>query len=123
MQARMRAGHAKITRLSCLLVVCSSAPVPAVSTRHYAAGIHSRGLRQGGSAVAKIMQPYRRQARCGGEFLEGAAEPVRGHRVAVEVSEHVPAGLVAGPERGGVGVLPVTVGAQRRDGGVVQGDS
>jgi hypothetical protein len=75
-----------------------------------------------GSAVPKVMKPHRRQARPGRECLEDAGQPVGGHRVAVQAGEHVPAGLVAGPEAGGLGELPALVRAQRRDRGVLQGD-
>jgi hypothetical protein len=47
MQARMRAGHAKIARLSRLLVVCSSAPVPPVSARHNTAGTETKSAQAG----------------------------------------------------------------------------
>jgi hypothetical protein len=48
-------------------------------------------------AGPKIVQPDRRQPGFPDELPEDAAEPVGGQRAAVEVGEHVPAGLAAGP--------------------------
>jgi hypothetical protein len=79
-------------------------------------------LGEGGRAVPQVVQPYRRQPGFVRQAAEGSREPVRGHRVAVEAGEHVPAVVVAVAERGALGLLGCFVGAQRCDGGPVQGD-
>jgi hypothetical protein len=45
---------------------------------------------------------------------------VRRHRPAAAIGEHISAGPVAGPRRGGFGALAAAVLAQRRNGGVIQ---
>jgi hypothetical protein len=72
--------------------------------------------------MAQVMQPDRRQSGLGGQLLEYPGQPVRRHRVAVEVGEHEPGRPIAGPEGGGLGQLPRSVGCQRGDRGAVQRD-
>ncbi len=84
--------------------------------------VHPRGQGQRGRAMAQVVQADGRQARSRGQRAEGAGQPVGSHRVPVEVGEHQPARPVAGPVRARLGPLPVTVGTQRRDGRVIQGD-
>jgi hypothetical protein len=77
---------------------------------------HPSGQGERGGTVAQVMQPDRRQPGGLGEDAEVAGEPVGGQRVAAEAGEDVAAVMVAGL------VLAGAVGAQRGDGGVVQGD-
>jgi hypothetical protein len=81
---------------------------------------HPGGQGEGGGAVAQVVQPDRGQPGGRGEGAEVAGEPVGGERVTAQAGEDVAAVMVAGLVL--FGSLAGAVGAQRGDGGVVQGD-